>query len=482
MALQFEQIQRQTQQLIMTPQMKQAIQLLQLPLMELCNVIEQEMVSNPVLEEANEENNSNTQDQEEQTSEKSDNNSDNNEELDFKEEFDRLSQIDDEWREYFRQSASYRKYSQEDEERRQYLENSITRSETLQDHMLNQLSIMSRNDEEKEIGELIIGNIDENGYLQSPLEEIAMHAKTSLDKVEATLELIQNFHPLGVGARSLKECLLIQLCKLGKEGTLAAKIVTNYLDDLAKKRYAQIAKALKTTTVHIQHEAELIASLEPKPGRMFISDTTHYVLPDVVLEKLGEEYKIILNDDKIPHLRISSVYKTLMSKNDIDTNTKEYIKDKIKSGKWLMKNIHQRQQTIYNITNEIVQRQRRFFDDGIAYLQPMTMQVIATALGLHESTVSRAISGKYIQTPRGVFQLKYFFTTPISTRSGTATSATTVKDRINEIIRNEDSKKPLSDSKIIDILKKEGIQLARRTVAKYRKELNILPANLRKKF
>ncbi len=476
MALQFEQIQRQTQQLIMTPQMKQAIQLLQLPLMELCNVIEQEMVSNPVLEEINEEKKP-SQEQEEQVPEKAD-----NEELDFKEEFDRLSQIDDEWREYFRQSGSYRKYSQEDEERRQYLENSITRSETLQDHLLNQLSIMSRTDKEKEIGEQIIGNIDENGYLQSPLEEIAMHSKASLEDVQTTLELIQQFHPLGVGARNLKECLLIQLVRLGKEGTLAEKIVSLHLDDLAKKRYAQIAKALKTTTVHIQHEAELIASLEPKPGRMFITDTTHYVLPDVVLEKIGDEYKIILNDDKIPHLRISNVYKTLMSKNDIDNNTKDYIKDKIKSGKWLMKNIHQRQQTIYNITNEIVQRQRRFFDEGIAYLQPMTMQVIATALGLHESTVSRAISGKYIQTPRGVFQLKYFFTTPISTKSGTATSATTVKDRINEIIRNEDSKKPLSDSKIIDILKKEGIQLARRTVAKYRKELNILPANLRKKF
>ncbi|MDX9701967.1 MAG: RNA polymerase factor sigma-54 [Candidatus Auribacterota bacterium] len=476
MALQFEQIQRQTQQLIMTPQMKQAIQLLQLPLMELCNVIDQEMVSNPVLEEATDDKKT-AQEQEEHTPEKSD-----NEELDFKEEFDRLAQIDDEWREYFRQSGSYRKYSQEDEERRQYLENSITRTETLQDHLLNQLSIMSQTDEEKEIGEQIIGNIDDNGYLQSSLEEIAIHSKVSLDKVEQVLELIQKFHPIGVGARNLKECLLIQLRRLGKEGTLAEKIVSKYLDDLAKKRYAQIAKALKTTIIHVQHEAELIASLEPKPGRMFVTDTTHYVLPDVVLEKIGDEYKIILNDDKIPHLRISPVYKTLMSKTDIDTNTKDYIKEKIKSGKWLLKNIHQRQQTIYNITNEIVQRQRRFFDEGIAYLQPMTMQVIANALGLHESTVSRAISGKYMQTPRGVFQLKYFFTTPISTKSGTATSATTVKDRIHEIIRNEDSKKPLSDSKIIDILKKEGVQLARRTVAKYRKELNILPANLRKKF
>lgn len=475
MALQFEQIQKQTQQLIMTPQMKQAIQLLQLPLMELCNVIEQEMVSNPVLEETPEEK-SETQ-QEEAVPER-----ENAEELDFKEEFDRLAQMDDEWREYFRQSGSYKKSTQEDEERRQYLENSITRSETLQDHLLNQLSIMSRTDREKEIGELIIGNIDDNGYLQSPLEEIAMQAKVPVAEVAEALELIQQFHPLGVGARNLKECLLIQLRRLGKEGTLADKIVEKHLDDLAKKRYGQIAKALKTTTVHIQHEAELIASLEPKPGRMFISDTTHYVLPDVVLEKVGDEYKIILNDEKIPHLRISSVYKTLMSKKDVDENTKEYIKEKIKSGKWLLKNIHQRQQTIYNITNEIVQRQRRFFDEGIAYLQPMTMQVIANALGLHESTVSRAISGKYIQTPRGVFQLKYFFTTPISTQSGTATSATTVKDRISEIIRSEDSKKPLSDSKIIDILKKEGIQLARRTVAKYRKELNILPANLRRKF
>ena len=280
----------------------------------------------------------------------------------------------------------------------------------------------------------------------------------------------------------MRECLLLQIQRLDKAGSLAEKIVELYLDDLAKKRYVQIAKKLKTTAQQIQKEAEFIATLEPKPGRMFVTDATQYVLPDVILEKVDGEYKIILNDDKIPHLRISSVYKDLMSKDDVEQKTKDYIKEKIKSGKWLLKNIHQRQQTIYNIANEIVMRQRRFFDEGIAYLKPMTMQVIATALGLHESTVSRAISGKYIQTPRGIVQMKYFFTTPISTDSGRATSATTVKDCIHEIIKNEDSRKPLSDSKIIDLLKKEGINLARRTVAKYRKEMSILPANLRKKY
>ena len=480
MALQFEQIQKQTQQLIMTPQMKQAIQLLQLPLMELRNVIDQELVTNPVLEETIVQ--EKPQDSGQEPDEVKDDRQKNEEELDFKEEFDRLSKIDDEWRDYFRQSGSYRKYSQEDEERRQYLENSITRTETLQDHLTAQLNIMASTDLEKEIGATIIGNIDDNGYFKSPVDEVAMQINVPIEDVDRVLRLIQNFHPLGVGARTLRECLLLQIQRLDKAESLAEKIVELYLDDLAKKRYVQIAKKLKTTPQQIQKEAEFIATLEPKPGRMFVTDTTQYVLPDVILEKVNGEYKIILNDDKIPHLRISNVYKSLMSKDDVEEKTKDYIKEKIKSGKWLLKNIHQRQQTIYNIANEIVIRQRRFFDEGIAYLKPMTMQVIASALGLHESTVSRAISGKYMQTPRGIFQMKYFFTTPISTDSGRATSATTVKDRINEIIRSEDSHKPLSDSKIIDLLKKEGINLARRTVAKYRKEMNILPANLRKKY
>ncbi len=475
MGLQFEQIQRQSQQLIMTPQMKQAIQLLQLPLMELRNIIEQEMVANPVLEEEPL--------QEKPDQEKpEDNETDNSDELDFKEEFDRLSKLDDEWRDYFKQSGSYRKYSEEDEERRQYLETSITRDQTLQEHLTNQLHMMSKNEEEKTIGELIIGNIDENGYLQCALDEIAIQSGQALDKVEEVLMLIQQFHPVGVGARNLRECLLIQIKRLGKTDTLTEKILSKRLEDLGKKRYPMIAREFKTTVQQIQKEAEFIGTLEPKPGRMFASETVHYVLPDVILEKVNGEYKIILNDDKIPHLRISNIYKKLMNGSDVDDTTREYIKEKIKSSKWWVKNIHQRQKTIYNIANEIVTRQYRFFDEGIAFLKPMTMQVIANALGLHESTVSRAISGKYMQTPRGIFQMKYFFTTPIATRSGSDASAATVKDKIQEIIRNEDPLKPLSDSKIIDLLQKDGIKLARRTVAKYRKEKNILPANLRRKY
>jgi len=473
-ALQFEQIQKQTQQLAMTPQMKQAIQLLQLPLLELQNIIEQELVTNPVLEEA--------QKTEEPEPENSSATESSAEELDFKEEFDRLAQLDDEWRDYFRQSGSYNKTSEEDEEKRQYLENSITRSETIHDHLINQLNIMSQTEQDKNIGELIIGNIDDNGYLKSPLEEIAVQGATTVEEVERVLRLIQDFHPVGVGARNLKECLLIQIRRLGKGATLAEKIVEGYLDDLGRKKFALIAKELKTSVQNVQKEADFISTLEPKPGRMFAGESAYYVLPDIILEKIDGEYKIIMNDEKIPHLRISSIYKRLMANPDSDSTTKQYIKEKIKSGKWLMKNIHQRQQTIYKIAYEIVKRQRKFFDEGITFLKPMTMQVIAGALGLHESTVSRAISNKYMQTPRGIFQLKYFFTTPIATESGTAASAATVKDKIQEIIRSEDPQKPLSDSKIIEILKKEGIQLARRTVAKYRKELNILPANLRKKY
>ncbi|MCB1194937.1 RNA polymerase factor sigma-54 [bacterium] len=457
----------------MTPQMKQAIQLLQLPLLELRDVIEQEMTQNPVLEEKIDDEKPLKEEPEQ---------SEPAEELDFKEEFDRLAELDNEWRDYFRQSGSYIKSSQDDEERRLYLENSITREETLHDHLLNQLNIMASSEEEKAIGELIIGNIDDNGFLQCALEEIASQAGVTVEHVGLVLQIIQSFHPVGVGARSLKECLAIQIQRLGKKDSLAEKIVLEYLDELGKKRYNIIARDLKVSLQTVQKEAEFIATLEPRPGRIFAQETVHYVVPDIVLEKADDEYKIILNDEKIPHLRISNLYRRLMNQKDVEQSTREYIKEKIKSGMWLIKNIHQRQQTIYNIAQELVNRQRRFFDEGIAFLKPMTMQVIAGALGLHESTISRAISNKYIQTPRGLYQLKYFFTTSIATDSGNAASATTVKDKISEIIRGEDPRKPLSDSKIIDMLKKEGIQLARRTVAKYRKEMSILPANLRRKF
>lgn len=482
MVIRFELVQKQTQKLILSPQMQQAIKLLQLPLMQLQQIVQQEMLQNPVLEEAALQEEEQVIEQQQET-EKEEAPSEKDE-LTFEEEFNRLAEIDDEWKDYFRQSGSYRKYSEEDEERRRFLEASIVKPETLQENLLNQLSLATLNDKQRNICEAIIGNIDNNGYLQSSVEDIAQQLGASPDEVEEMLSLVQMFSPVGIGARNLRECLLIQLRRLVNKDSLVFAIVDRHLDDLGKKRYRHISRALKVPPARLQKAAEIIATLEPKPGRMFSSESTQYVTPEIFVEKDedNDEYIVILNDDRIPHLRISNLYRKLMKGESADKKTKNYIREKIKAGQWLMRNIQQRQQTIYKISSEIVEKQREFFDEGITHLKPLTMQKIADSLGIHESTVSRAISGKYIQTPHGLFDLKYFFTTGIESVSGASISVTNIKGMIQRMVSQEDPQRPLTDQKIIAKLYEKGIKLARRTVTKYRKVLKILPSNMRRKF
>jgi RNA polymerase sigma-54 factor len=300
-----------------------------------------------------------------------------------------------------------------------------------------------------------------------------------LDRV---LQTIQTFHPVGVCARDLRECLLIQLKRIGKEGSLEWRIVSNYLDDLAKKRYPEIARRCGTTVDCIQRAANFIATLDPKPGQIFSADPNNYVLPDVTVEKVSGLWQVLLNGDQIPHLRISNTYKDLMAQTANKEDVRDYIRDKIRNGKFLIKSIHQRQQTISNIAHEIVKRQTEFLERGPSGLKPMTMVQIADIVGVHETTVSRAISGKYMSTPHGVFEMKYFFTPGYQTAGGESMSNTSVKGVIAEMVKGEDGKNPLSDKEIVDVLKTKGIPIARRTVAKYRNELNILPSNMRKSF
>jgi RNA polymerase sigma-54 factor len=337
-------------------------------------------------------------------------------------------------------------------------------------------------DGDKALGELIIGNIDENGYLTLPLEELGQTSEVPLQNLERVLKIIQTFHPVGVGARNLSECLLLQLTRLGKGDGPEAKIVSEYLNDLGKKNYSNIAKGLNISLTETQRAAELIGTLEPKPGRIFDTEKPHYAIPDVVVDKVGEDYVVMLNDDRIPHLRISNLYRGLMKDKSLETETKDYIRNKVQSGKWLVKNIQLRQQTLFNIAQTIVKEQKDFLDHGVSHLKPLTMQMVASQVGIHESTVSRAIANKYMTTPRGLFQMKYFFTPGLQSQTGENVSTTNIKEMLDELIAKEDHQKPMSDQEIVEALKAKGINVARRTVTKYRKELKILPSNLRKKF
>ncbi len=469
--MRLEQVQKQSQKMIMSPQMQQGIQFLQLPLMELSALIQQEMAANPVLEEV--------PNIEAPSVEKEENTKDS--EVDFDDEFGRLSELDDEWKEYFRQAGSYTKMSQDEEKRRRFFEESVTIQETLQEHLLNQLSLNISEEKDKTIGELLIGALDENGYLTTSLEEVAQTSSHSLLDLDRILKIIQTFHPVGVAARSLSECLWIQLTRLGKENSLESKIVKEYLGELAKHNFPGLAKILDVDVSQIHRAAEFISTLEPKPGRIFDSQNIHYATPDIVVEKVGDEYVVILNDDRIPHVRISNLYRNLMKDKNLEGETKDYIRNKVQAGKWLVKNIQLRQQTLYQIASTIVKEQQEFFENGVSSLKPLIMQTVATAIGMHESTVSRAIANKHMSTPRGLFQMKYFFTPGMQTQAGQSMSTTNIKEMIHEIISKEDSLHPLSDQDMVEQLKTKGIDVARRTITKYRKELKILSSNLRKK-
>ena len=458
-------------QQVLAPQLQQSLLILQAPLLELRNLVQQEMETNPVLEELATEINSEEHEDTKTT-----------EEEDFKEEFDQLAKLDDEWRDYMAQSSSYSGRSQEDEEKRQFFFDSIVTEETLQQHLMGQLNQTALNGDDRKTAELIIGNIDDSGFLQATPEEMSMNTGIAQESFEHMLTLVQSFYPPGVGARDLRDCLLIQLKRQGKQSSLEYKIISEHMQDLGKRRFPEIARRMGISVEQVQKCANCIAQLDPKPGQVFAEAPQNYVLPDVTVEKVDGEYQITLNGEQIPLLRISNTYKDIMSQDGNGSEVKDYIRDKIRSGKFLIKSIHQRQQTISNIAHQIVARQREFLDQGSAHLKPMTRVQIADAVGVHETTVSRAISGKYMSTAQGVFEMKYFFTPGYQTTAGESMSNTSVKEAIMDLVKGENSSSPLSDKEIVEILSERGIPIARRTVAKYRTELNILPSNMRRKY
>jgi RNA polymerase sigma-54 factor len=460
---------------VLSPQLQQSLLILQTPLLELRNLVQQEMETNPVLEELPD---ALSADQRSEAEPSGDDN--------FKNEFEKLASLDEEWRDYMAQSASYRESfrdSKEAQEKRQFLFDSIPVQETLQQNLISQLnqSVLSAND--RKAAELIIGNIDDNGFLQSTPEEMALNSGIPKEDFEKMLGLIQGFYPAGVGARDLRECLLIQLARGGKERSLEYKIVSEHMEDLGRRRFPEIARRIGINVEEVQKAADNIARLNPRPGQVFAAAPQNYVLPDLMVEKVDGEYQISSNNEQIPHLRISNLYKDIIASGNTQTSeVKDYIRDKIRSGKFLIRSIHQRQQTILNIARQIVSRQRDFLEHGPSHLKPMTMGEVADAVGLHETTVSRAVSGKYMATPQGVFEMKYFFTSGYQTATGESLSNTSVKETILDLVKHENGSAPLSDHEIVEILGERGIPIARRTVAKYRTELNILPSHMRRKY
>lgn len=493
--------QRLTQSLVLAPQLQQSLALLQAPTLELKALVEAELQQNPVLEEVldqdtEQRDKSNDAGDEAETPEVTDfaeppedvkfdaaTEKNTTEPVDdFQAEFDRLVQMDQEWRDHFSQSNTPIRSSAEDEEKRQFMFDSITAETSLAQHLVEQVRDTHLNPDEQGIAELLIGNIDDYGYLTLTPEELATTTNLPQEKILEVLKVIQTFEPAGVGARDLRECLMLQLDRAGQQESLEYRIVRDYMDALGKRRIPEIARGTGQTVEEVQESLARISRLEPRPGRAFLPAVEQYVAPEVFVQKNGEDFVVTTNDEQIPHLRISNVYKDLMSSGANNAEVKNYIREKIRAGKFLIKSLHQRQTTIANIGREIVKRQREFMEKGVAHLKPMTMAQVAEVVGVHETTVSRAVSGKYIDTPQGVFEMKYFFTAGLQNAHGEDVSNTSVKDMIADIFKGENPSSPLSDQEVVKMLTAKGITIARRTVAKYRDELGILPSNLRKVY
>ncbi len=488
MALSLKQQLKLTQQLVMTPQLQQAIKLLQLSRMELVEAINQELLSNPVLEE--------NQGEEEIRQEQGGGlqtevgeRPEGGEELPTlasseleKTPWESSALKEAEWREYWDDDgrSTIHAYSFEAKEQVNY-ENIVRSTTDLLDHLLWQLQMDSGDEQERQIGQLIIGNIDESGYLKASVEEIAEDAGVEPEKVEKVLRRIQRFDPVGVAARDLKECLLIQIDHYAVGDPLAKEIVEHHLDKLERHNYQAIAKATGSTVAEVARAVEVIQGLEPRPGRSFSSEETHYIVPDIYVYKVGDEYVISLNDDGMPKLRISSFYRDAVNDNGQPKDAKAFLQEKLKSAMWFIKSIQQRQKTIYRVTESIVKFQREFLDKGIAYLKPLILKDVAEDVGLHESTVSRVTTNKYVHTPQGVFELKFFFSAGLKKGDGEDIATQSVKERIRQLIQSENPEKPYSDEQIVKLLAKDNIKIARRTVAKYRNMMGILPSSRRKR-
>ncbi len=486
MAFELKQNLKLTQQLIMTPQLQQAIKLLQLSRLELVDTINQEMEENPLLEEISAED-----EQERMTDTEADGIPVvEREEIKAIDRMDELTgegdgREDFDWNGYLEDYGPVGiTYDRLDSEAPPW-ENMLTALPSLTDHLMWQLKLTRCSEQEARIGEQIIGNLDQNGYLTVDVEEIALSEKVEAGCVEEMLKRIQEFDPPGIAARDLKECLLIQARLLELHNPLAEGIIREHLRDLELKNYTHIARKMKYPLSDVLHAVQLISNMDPKPGRIYSEERIQSIIPDVYVFKSGDDYKIVLNDDGLPRLRISNFYREIMMAGNASAdqeNGKKYVKEKVQSATWLIKSIQQRQKTIYRVAESIVEHQKDFFEKGIQYLKPLILRDIADDVRMHESTISRVVTNKYMQTPRGIFELKYFFSSGISRSNGDDIASKSVKEEIRRIVGGENPRNPYSDNEIVELLDKVGISIARRTVAKYREGMRILPSSRRKKL
>lgn len=476
MAIELKQSMKLSQRIIMTPQLQQAIKFLQLSQLELCQAVNQEMELNPLLEELP------PQEDEKAPEEESPESAHKEEpirEVTIKETL----REDVDWESYINEyNTAWVSSPHEESDDKGSFENFISPKTNLFSHLMWQLQVSELDDAQKEIGSYIVGNIDPDGYLSASIENIMKATNRSRDEVVEVLHAIHEFDPVGVGARDNSECLLIQLRFRGLGGSTAEKIVTDHMKQLERRQYHQIAKSLGVSLERVLDAVSIISSLELKPGLFYDDEETIYITPDVYVYRMGDEFHIVLNDDGLPKLRISSFYKEIFARKDkVSQTTKEYIKEKLKSASWLIKSIHQRQRTIYKVAESLVKFQRGFFESGPSCMKPMILKDVAEDIEMHESTVSRVMNNKYMYTPYGVYELRYFLNSGIQSVNGMDRVASlSVKGRIKKIVKDEDKSKPYSDQEIVDILKRSNIDIARRTVAKYREMLGILPSNQRK--
>ncbi len=457
-------------QQVLSPHLFQSLEILQMPLLDLQQMIKQELSENPTLEA--------TQEQPDAQIEIEQGTKDV-ERDEFDNEIERLAALGEEWGDNHYESRQLAG-SSDAEEKYQYMMDSLSESSTLQDQLLEQLSLSGLNDYEKKIAEIVVGNIDDDGYLQLDVEDLLALPNFPAETLDKILANIHEFDPAGVGARDLRECLLLQLKRSGRENTQEYQMVDQHLDLLGRHKYEEIGRFMGLSLERVKELAAAVAKLDPKPGRNFSEERIEYVTPEIVVEKKDGEYVVTQNKKPYPQLFISQKYLQMLKDPNTSKEVKTYIREKIAKSKQFIQSIDQRMDTIYRIAVEIVRIQRDYFDHGVSRLKPLNMKTVAELLDVHETTISRATTGKYMQTPRGLLSMKYFFKPGVQTSSGETISNESAKAALAELVRDEDKKRPYSDSKLVTLLEEQGIKIARRTVAKYRDQLRILPSHLRK--